>query len=108
MAKKKAKNDEIATSPSPERDFDAEMKDAEVMKDEDIPAASAGSEWHHLSPKKIKAAGSETLVRALMTFKALEGYGISPNLYENLSKEIQSLFDNKAIENEAWNAANDL
>lgn len=97
---------------APSRDFDAEQKDVEVMKEEElknqspaeieIPPADGDKLWRHLSPKKILEADIELLLRVGILFTALKGQGISKDLFDKLPKEVQSLFHDELLTNEEW------
>lgn len=109
MGKRKNKSGEIIVS---SRDFDAEQKDAEVMKEEElkghppaeeeIPPADGDKLWRHLSPKKILEADIELLLRVGILFTALKGQGLSKDLFDKLPKEVQSLFNDELLTNEEW------
>lgn len=110
--KKKKVKDVSLEDTQPERDFDQERKDAEVMKEEeskdqspaetDIPPADPDKLWRHLSPKNVMAADAELVLRAHVLFEALKGYGVSQNLFEKLPKDVQTLFNGELVENDAW------
>lgn len=99
---------ETAEAVSPERDFDAEQKDAEVMKDEDIPPANADKMWRYLSPKNVLAADSELILRFHVLLDALKGYGISQNLFDNLPADMQTLFHEELLLSENWTPGDNL
>lgn len=105
-------------TPTPSRDFDAEQKDAEVMKEaelkahppaeDEIPPADGDKLWRHLSPKKILEADIELLLRVGILFTALKGQGISKDLFDKLPKEVQSLFHDELLTNEEWEPSNNI
>lgn len=91
-----------------ERDFDAEQKDAEVMKDEDIPPANVDKMWRHISPRKVFAADLDTALRLHLVIEALKGYGISQNLFEKFPADLQALFNDKLVTSEEWTPGDNL
>lgn len=99
---------ETAVAVSPERDYDAERKDEEVMKEDEIPAANADKTWHHLWPKKVMAADAALLIRTSVLFMALKGNGVSCDLYGKLPEDIRGLFSAEPKSNEDWSPADNF
>lgn len=95
-----------------EPDFDAQAKDEAVMNEptpspasQEIPPADPEKLWHHLNPKAILGADLETLTRAVVLFQALNGFGVSKNIYDVFPDGIKALFNGEALMNEDWIAA---
>ncbi len=99
-------------SETSDHDYDAELKDAEVMREEeleghlpsedDIPPANVDKMWRYLSPKKVVAADISLILRFHVLLDALKGYGISQNLFQELPKDMRTLFHDELLPSEQW------